>query len=479
MSVTSEEVRKNILTCFGDDFRSRHLDRYVEIGVFLGNGEDERMNAALTALNKRILVEMQKQRDFERIMEYLEARLAFYRRLNKGADRDASVDPRRLESYRDLKESKPPSARGLFGAALREIERDGGFEHPDKEPLYVGFVPGSEFLDYLKQGYAFKDLGAGLDHGEFTHRLQWCLLIVGGIVDPVTDTAKLYREVGELGYGAEFRDNRRALWDVLFDRETGTGALAFTRVAGPDDFRRPENLTAALRRKRNQLEPLALIIESLVEKRTYLLGPEADDRHLADYVARKLAASRYVEEVEVRAAQQYLKALAYADPVNANVSGAIAYRGGDPRAPAGYVPPTRRDSDSIEMTRAPAAPAAAPARTVKCRCYITTAVCEALGLPDDCETLALLRAFRDTVLARTEEGRQEIAQYYTTAPAIVAAIDARPAAERVYRALMETVIAPAAADILAGRHDEARHRYRRMVEQLAGSAHPWSALDGS
>ncbi|HET9984000.1 MAG TPA: CFI-box-CTERM domain-containing protein [Longimicrobiales bacterium] len=253
MSVTPEEVRKNILTCFGDDFQSRNLDRYAEIGVLLGNGDDERMNAALTALNERILAETPRQRDLERITEYLEARLAVYRKLNKGGDRDASVDPRRLESYRDLEESKPPSARGVFGAALREIE----------------------------------------------------------------------------------------------------------------------------------------------------------------------------------------------------------------------------------PTRAPAAPAAAPARTVTCRCYITTAVCEALGLPDDCETLALLRAFRDTVLARTEDGRQEIAQYYTTAPAIVAAIDARPDAERVYRALMETVIAPAAADILAGRHDEARHRYRRMVERLATSADPWSAVDGS
>ncbi|MBX6362942.1 MAG: hypothetical protein IRZ00_03655 [Gemmatimonadetes bacterium] len=109
---------------------------------------------------------------------------------------------------------------------------------------------------------------------------------------------------------------------------------------------------------------------------------------------------------------------------------------------------------------------------------IATAACEAVGLPGDCEMLTVLRTFRDTVLARTEEGRQEIARYYATAPAIVAAIDARPDAQQVYRALMELVIAPATADILAGRHEEARQRYRQMLARLAAATDPWSALDG-
>ena len=55
-------------------------------------------------------------------------------------------------------------------------------------------------------------------------------------------------------------------------------------------------------------------------------------------------------------------------------------------------------------------------------CFVTTAVCEAEGKADDCEELTAFRAFRDGWLARTEQGRDLIAEYYETAPALVAAM---------------------------------------------------------
>ena len=55
-------------------------------------------------------------------------------------------------------------------------------------------------------------------------------------------------------------------------------------------------------------------------------------------------------------------------------------------------------------------------------CFVTTAVCEAEGKADDCAELTAFRAFRDGWLARTEEGRGLIEEYYETAPAVVAAL---------------------------------------------------------
>lgn len=104
-----------------------------------------------------------------------------------------------------------------------------------------------------------------------------------------------------------------------------------------------------------------------------------------------------------------------------------------------------------------------------CRCYLTTATCLALGLPDDNPVLNTLRTFRDRVLLTTTAGRREVERYYLTAPAIVAAIDALPTARELYGELFHRTIAPAAGAILAGRHDEAYARYRAMVEALERS----------
>ena len=45
-------------------------------------------------------------------------------------------------------------------------------------------------------------------------------------------------------------------------------------------------------------------------------------------------------------------------------------------------------------------------------CYITTAVCETFGKPDNCYELNLFRTFRDTYLASSTEGEAVIDEYY-------------------------------------------------------------------
>ncbi len=105
-------------------------------------------------------------------------------------------------------------------------------------------------------------------------------------------------------------------------------------------------------------------------------------------------------------------------------------------------------------------------RGCKC-CFVTTAVCQSLGLPDDCEELTTLRWFRDEVLAQTREGRGDIATYYDVAPGIVRAIDRRGDASARYRALYEKRIRPAVMAIQRGHFRAAHELYREMMRELA------------
>jgi hypothetical protein len=105
-----------------------------------------------------------------------------------------------------------------------------------------------------------------------------------------------------------------------------------------------------------------------------------------------------------------------------------------------------------------------PKQGNKC-CYITTATLAALGLPDDCAELTVLRRFRDEVLLTTAAGRGAVQEYYATAPGIVAAINRLPDAAAVYHRLFDQAIAPAVAAVRAGRYPEAYAIYQRLVRE--------------
>jgi hypothetical protein len=97
-------------------------------------------------------------------------------------------------------------------------------------------------------------------------------------------------------------------------------------------------------------------------------------------------------------------------------------------------------------------------------CFLTTACCEALGLPDDCFELEALRRYRDLVLAASPQGREDIALYYRLAPAILAAL---PEAERRHRllSLYLRFILPSA---LAARFGLNRLAYRLYASMMNG-----------
>ena len=99
-------------------------------------------------------------------------------------------------------------------------------------------------------------------------------------------------------------------------------------------------------------------------------------------------------------------------------------------------------------------------------CYLTSACVEAKGLPDDCEELTVLRDFRDNWMKQQPGGKEEIAEYYATAPQIVTEINKRADAREIWNALYDALVAPCVKLIQAGAMEQARKLYREMSLSL-------------
>lgn len=103
-------------------------------------------------------------------------------------------------------------------------------------------------------------------------------------------------------------------------------------------------------------------------------------------------------------------------------------------------------------------------------CYLTTAAVTAVGLADDCWELRALRRFRDTVMAGTASGRAMIRAYYDTAPALIARIEQRADARRVWLRTYVTGILPCAVLARLGLNRRALKGYRAMAARLEAEA---------
>lgn len=99
-------------------------------------------------------------------------------------------------------------------------------------------------------------------------------------------------------------------------------------------------------------------------------------------------------------------------------------------------------------------------------CFITTAVCAEEGKPDDCPELTAFRAFRDGYLTACPDGPALVEEYYDLAPGIVTCINVCGDRTARYRAIRETYLDPCYADLLAGRMEDCKQRYTKMVRDL-------------
>ncbi len=101
-------------------------------------------------------------------------------------------------------------------------------------------------------------------------------------------------------------------------------------------------------------------------------------------------------------------------------------------------------------------------------CYLTTACVTAMGFPDDCFELDVLRSFREDVLMKTMDGRKAISEYERMAPRIIEAVHEREGshAMEIFRGLYPD-IRIAVQLILSEKYNEAFSHYRQMSSRLA------------
>lgn len=99
-------------------------------------------------------------------------------------------------------------------------------------------------------------------------------------------------------------------------------------------------------------------------------------------------------------------------------------------------------------------------------CYITTAVCETFGKPDDCYELTLLRNYRDTYLMEQEDGEKIIREYYDLAPTIVKHINRKENSGEIYESIWTDYLSPCIRMIENGQQEECKSLYIQMVRDL-------------
>lgn len=100
-------------------------------------------------------------------------------------------------------------------------------------------------------------------------------------------------------------------------------------------------------------------------------------------------------------------------------------------------------------------------------CFLTSACAEAMGLPDDCHELTVLRRFRDGWLREADGGEDAVSEYYRIAPSIVESIRAREDSKAVFERIYREMVLPCVKMIENGQNREAFALYRSYTDDLA------------
>lgn len=99
-------------------------------------------------------------------------------------------------------------------------------------------------------------------------------------------------------------------------------------------------------------------------------------------------------------------------------------------------------------------------------CYITTAVCQSLNKPDDCEELRMLRDYRDHYLMEIKDGKAVIREYYDVAPTIVKHINKQENAEEIYHKIYDKYLSECISLLRGGDKLRCKKVYTEMVYEL-------------
>ena len=103
-------------------------------------------------------------------------------------------------------------------------------------------------------------------------------------------------------------------------------------------------------------------------------------------------------------------------------------------------------------------------------CFLTTACCEVVGLPDDCFELRALRRCRDDALESVPGSDREVNRYYALAPKLLERLAQHPDAGRTLLFAYAFYILPCAILAHAGGRKIVRAHYHALVAYLIRAA---------
>lgn len=99
-------------------------------------------------------------------------------------------------------------------------------------------------------------------------------------------------------------------------------------------------------------------------------------------------------------------------------------------------------------------------------CFLTSACVKSMGLPDNCDELQTLRAFRDKRKLYDSAFKALVEEYYVIAPQIVDAINQKENAGAIYSDIYSGMVKPCVSLIKTNRDNEAISLYSKMVLNL-------------
>lgn len=102
-------------------------------------------------------------------------------------------------------------------------------------------------------------------------------------------------------------------------------------------------------------------------------------------------------------------------------------------------------------------------------CYITTVVCDILGLSDNCGVLNNLRVFRDNVMQKDDSYKEMLYEYDIVGPIIAEKLSEdfnKTGNADFINSIFNFYILPSSSLISKKKYDEAVERYKEMIEDL-------------
>lgn len=213
------------------------------------------------------------QEDIKRVQELILSRDEMVKHLRP---LDVAINAKRGD--KDFKVHKAMTSH------LAAAEQEAGFK-PGMMPVDV--LPGPVFGQLIKSGFAPpKDPGAGLAHGESTHRLQWHAIINAHKAGHLkTSPKELYGHISRV----------QGLWGGLLDTQGSEGKVDEITQG----FRRPDDATAFLRSAKGKelLPNVHQAVDTRYQKRAQELQAAAlqgggslaaiEARAKANYIKRK------------------------------------------------------------------------------------------------------------------------------------------------------------------------------------------------